>query len=245
MLKIVASGTLTLLFLWFHGGSILSHVVSIAIEAFIGYGALFLLCQRIMDKGIEKGKYQELDDMFKDFNITGIVRVILTSFNDFGEMINIKPYFVKIWSQIVSNNNQQKNTKPYIKTNKEEDVKTISNALLSIMENKNKNGTTYKELVENNFSDKWGYFYHARYIGNILGKINDVCLQNNLRLIGILVHTNDGGYGNGFFNYVEKNNITLPNGINRNSKITDDNVQEYIRQAYIDIKKYKECFDKL
>ena len=216
-------------FLWFCSGQVLSHVVSIAIDMLLGYYVLFLLCNRIVTKNFNNHK-----EMFEEYKIIGVVRVVLATFFDFGDVLDPGRIIKKVLSYFKYNSKQniEKDGKPHIKSNKKEDIKVIFGALIKILSECKKNGicngVSFKQLVENNFADKWGYFYHSKYVGSILGEINNLCRDNNLSEIGILCTYNNGTLSDGYIENCRKNNSLL-DSLNENTKITDKAAQDLIK----------------
>ena len=229
------------LIFWFFGGKVISHVISISIDAFLGYYMLFLLCNRIMSKK----KFKNFDDLLKEYNVIGVTRVILTSFQDFAETFDLKrKMLLKYLNNYLKDTNVEE--KPHIKDNTLEDKKIILLSLIKTLESNDKicHGIDYKHIVEDNFSDKWGYFYHAKYIGKIINEINVMCGEENLPALGILVVYSNEIIDDGYFSYCN-GRWKIEDGIVEDTKITDEKVQNVLQKMRKDIDKYKEMVKKI
>lgn len=234
-----------LLFLWFCSKDVLSHVVSVAIDFLLGYYVLFLLCNRLVTKHFNNHK-----EMFEEYKIIGVARVVLTTFFDFGAILDPDRIIKKCLSFIKNDNHMiDKDGKPHIKINRNKDIIVIFHALIEILNNVGKDkickGIDFKHLVEDNFADKWGYFYHAKYIGGILRDINNLCFEKNLPALGVLCTYTDGKLAEGYVKNCKENNM-LKDGITENTKITDNVVQELIKKdMFLKLDNYKKIFSNL
>lgn len=234
-----------LLFLWFCSKDVLSHVVSVAIDFLLGYYVLFLLCNRLVTKHFNNHK-----EMFEEYKIIGVARVVLTTFFDFGAILDPDRIIKKCLSFIKNDNHMSdKDGKPHIKMNRNKDIIVIFHALIEILNNVGKDkickGIDFKHLVEDNFADKWGYFYHAKYIGYILGEINERCRKKALPSISILCTYSDGKLTEGCIKYFKESNI-LKDDITEETKITDNVVQNLIKNdMYLKLDSYKEILTEL
>ena len=199
----------------------------------LGYYILFLLCQRIMNKK----SFNSLDEMLDEYKVFGTIRIVLASFQDFGEIFNPEKYIRKVLSFFRI---KHKNVKLYIKENKQRDTKIIMNALIVELGKEKCQGIDFKHIVENNFANKWGYFYHVQYISKIVSELNKICISKNLPAIGILLIDNNGKISTSYFDYAEKEGRVIPTEITKDSKITDKNVQNYINtQLKTKLQEYK------
>ena len=108
-----------LFFLWLCGEKVIAHVISIAIDILIGYYVLFLLCNRIM----ERKKFNNIDDILKEYEVKGVARIILTSFQDFEDKLNLVGKIIKkifnFFSENLKNNCNKHCTDPEDKTCKQ------------------------------------------------------------------------------------------------------------------------------
>ena len=133
--------------------------------------------------------------------------------------------------------------------NRNKDIIIIFNALIEILNNAGKDkickGIDFKHLVEDNFAEKWGYFYHSKYIGGILRDINVFCCKKALPSISILCTYSDGKLTEGYIKYFKESNI-LKVGITEETKITDNVVQNLIKNDMMpNIGKYKKILTSL
>ena len=235
-----------LLFLWFCSKDVLSHVVSVAIDFLLGYYVLFLLCNRLVTKHFNNHK-----EMFEEYKIIGVARVVLTTFFDFGDALDPDRILKKILCYFKNSDKLSvgKSGKPHIKMNRNKDIIVIFNALIEILNNVGKDkickGIDFKHLVEDNFAEKWGYFYHSKYIGGILRDINNLCFEKNLPALGVLCTYTDGKLAEGYVKNCKENNM-LKDGITENTKITDNVVQELIKKdMFLKLDNYKKIFSNL
>ncbi len=222
---LLISTLLILLILYFCGRQIITSISILAINIFIGYYVLFLLCSYLM----ERKKFVNQKELFDYYKLTGIPMIILSSFKEFGKNIldvQNKIFFFKR------------------KRSYKDDRKKIFLKLINILNSeKSSNGISYDNLVIDCFNEKWNYYYHSRYIGNILDDINNLCKDNNLSPISIIVTHPDGKISENFVKY-NKDYIKCFN-IKGNDNISDNNVQNYINDIRNAIMKYTNLVEKI
>lgn len=238
MKKIIPIVTL-LVFLWFCGKQVVAHVVGVAIDIFLGYYVLLLLCNYVMErKGIDSQ-----DELFERYKIIGVARIVLASFKEFGqEFYGLQKKIKRYVSGI-----------KYIERNAINDKKQIMLKLIEILENTVDGDVCecigYKELFESitNNKEKWNYYYHSRYVGNILSDIGRMCIKENVPMLNIMVKYSNGKVSGKYINFCKQENCGELDkfGINEEMNITDKEVQEYIKHVKQNLDKYKKMVHEI
>lgn len=149
----------------------------------------------------------DLDEMIEEYKINGITRIILETFKIFAEKVYflvLKYNFIEVFFKGFLYQKDEK--KPIMKEDKNRDKVLLFEYLVNLLDkNEDENTAGFKQAVESIWQDKWSFFAHSGYVGNLLKNIGDFCYENNLPIITFLITYSDGTLAKGAFQDSWKN----------------------------------------
>ena len=245
-----------------------SVIISTGCVALVGYFALYKCCEILLSK-----RDTDFSGLMKEFGVVGIARIILETFevvgsgfrefasnlvrkerkaepnNDF--FARIVDMFHEAMKFCLKRLFFQKNDKPIMKISKKEDFIILFGYLVELA----KSGKTasFKEVVEQNWRDKWSYFAHSSYLYVLAYEVENVCKKSNLLSLSVLITYNNGRFVDRFFQKDKElqshQNEKVDDFINVSRKDNDEFKNEVFRE-YLpffadNIEKYIALFNEL